>query len=131
MWCQTSRVVTAEEEDTFVMMCRMSDPVLKGTVMCSRGSRSRSGFVELTGEKGQLLGSHTDGFALLVDGPERRPLSVGQDVPTVREALRAFVDSLLYGTEFPITPEEGLRAVAIAEACYRSADSGQAVAVER
>ena len=37
-------------------------------------------------------------------------------VPTVREALNAFVPALREGTSFPISLEDGLRAVAIADA---------------
>ena len=67
---------------------------------------------------------------MLRDDPERMPLAVGQDVPTVRKALRAFIDGLLHGTKFPITPGDGLHVVTRAEACSRAANTGQAVAVE-
>ena len=130
VWCQTTQVFTKETEDNFLMQCRMSDPILKGVVAGSRSTRSRSGLIELSGEKGQLLGDHTHGFAYLIRGPDRIPLSVESLGPTVCEALRAFVEGLLHGRDFPITVEDGLRAVAVAAACYRSALSGQAAHVE-
>src|SRR5713226_6085136 len=86
--------------------------------------------IEISGEKGQLLGDHAHGFAYLIRGLDRIPLPVGPLEPTVREALRAFVEGLLHDRDFPITVEDGLRAVAVAEACYRSALSGQAADVE-
>ena len=43
---------------------------------------------------------------------------------TVRETLGAFVRALREGTAFPISIEDGLRAVAIVDAAYRSAKRG-------
>jgi predicted dehydrogenase len=60
----------------------------------------------------------------LIRGRERRPLPVGEAMPTVREAVRAFVGALRSGAPFPVTVDDGLRAVAVAEACYRSAAQG-------
>jgi len=130
VWCQTTQVFTRETEDNFLMSCRMNDPLLTGAVAGSRSTCSRSGLIEISGEKGQLLGDHAHGFAYLIKGLERTPLSVAPLGPTVRETLRAFVTGLLDDTEFPITVEDGLRAVAIAEASYRSAVHGRTEDVE-
>ena len=100
-----------------------------GAVSGSRSTASRSGLIELSGEHGQLVGDHHHGFAYLMNGPERIPLLIEPVVPTVREIVQSFVDGLQKGAAFPITPDDGLRAVAIAEACYRSAESGQRVRV--
>jgi len=48
----------------------------------------------------------------------------------VRETVRAFVDALRAGASPPISFSDGLRAVAIAEACYAAARSGRETAVE-
>jgi predicted dehydrogenase len=130
VWCQTRTILTKETEDNFTMMCRMHEPTITGTVMGSRSTQSRSGLIELSGENGQLVGDHAHGFAYLIKGMERTPLAVDPSVPTVRETLRAFVEGLQQGTPFPITVNDGLRAVAIAEACYRSAANGQTAEVE-
>jgi predicted dehydrogenase len=126
--CETRTIATKETEDNFSMLCRLADPsgnhIVSGVVAGSRSTASRSGLIELSGEHGQLVGDHHHGFAHLIKGSERIPLPVEPGVPTVREAVQAFVDGLQKGTAFPITPEDGLRAVAIAEACYRSAKSG-------
>ena len=129
--CQTTQVFTKETEDNFLMLCRMSDPTLRGMVAGSRSTYSRSGLIEISGEKGQILGDHAHGFAYFLKGPDRIPLPVEPLVPTVRETLRAFVEGLLHDKDFPITVEDGLRSVAVAEACYRSALDGQARNVER
>ncbi len=129
VWCQTSQVVTRETEDNFVMMCRMRDSVLKGAVFGSRSTASRSGLIELSGEKGQLVGDHARGFAYLLKGSMRTELPVAPPVPTVRDTVQAFVTSLRNDEPFPITVHDGLRAVAIAEACYRSARLGNRATV--
>jgi predicted dehydrogenase len=48
----------------------------------------------------------------------------------VCEALREFAAALRAGQPMPIPFEEGLRAVAIADACYASARSGGTARVE-
>ncbi|MBH0178619.1 MAG: Gfo/Idh/MocA family oxidoreductase [Nitrospira sp.] len=48
---------------------------------------------------------------------------------TVRATLMAFLEAVEQRTPMPITGEDGLRAVEIAEACYRSAESGGALVV--
>jgi predicted dehydrogenase len=50
-----------------------------------------------------------------------------EDVPTVEEVLRAFVSALASRAPMPVTGVDGLRAVEIAEACYRSAETGRPV----
>jgi predicted dehydrogenase len=121
--CRTAQVVTKETEDNFVMTCRMSEPLLTGVVSGSRSTASRSGLIELSGAKGQLVGDHMHGFAYRIRGLERTALTVDPSVPTVREAISAFTASVQYGAPLPITVEDGVRAVAIAEACYQSAMS--------
>jgi predicted dehydrogenase len=76
VWCQTSQVVTHETEDNFVMMCNLREPLLKGVVIGSRSTHSRSGLIELSGEKGQLVGDHAHGFAYLIKGSTRIELPV-------------------------------------------------------
>jgi predicted dehydrogenase len=132
--CETRTIATKETEDSFSMLCRLADPsgprIVSGVVAGSRSTASRSGLIELSGEHGQLVGDHHHGFAYVINGSERTLLPVEPAVPTVRETVRAFVDGLQNVTPFPITPEDGLRAVAIAEACYRSAESGQTVTID-
>ena len=131
VWSQTSQIVTQETEDNFVMTCNLNDPLLKGVVFGSRSTASRSGLIELSGEKGQLVGDHTHGFVHLLRGLDRKELPVALATPTVRETVKAFVEGLQQHTPFPITVEDGIHAVAIAEACYHSAaNGGQAAAVE-
>jgi len=63
-------------------------------------------------------------------GSEARPIDTGPPIPTVRDTLRAFATALAAGASPPIPLEEGLRAVAIAEACARAARTGEKTAVD-
>ena len=96
----------------------------------SRTTLGRNGLIELAGERGQLVGDHVHGLACLLRGRERTEIPVERDVPTVRETVRAFVTALRAGAPFPITVDDGFRAVAVADACYRSAALGRPVDVE-
>ena len=94
-----------------------------------RSTTGRSGLIDIAGAEGQLVGDHALGFAYRVQGTTRTPLALPEPVPTVREALRAFARLALAGEPPPATIEDGARAVLIAEACRRSAESGAAVSV--
>ena len=73
------------------------------------------------------MADHVRGEAWLVRGRERTTIAVPPPVPTVREALRAFVVAVRDGAPMPITIDDGARAVAIVDACYRSAARAGAV----
>jgi predicted dehydrogenase len=124
VWCRTAQILTRETEDSFAMTCQLSDPSLVAAVAGSRVMGGRAGLVELAGARGQLVADHVHGFVHLVRGPDRLTLSVPPPALTVRETLRAFVRALREGTSFPISIEDGLRAVAIVDAAYRSAERG-------
>lgn len=127
VWGLVDRTFTRETEDMFCLLFRMRDAPVHGSVSGSRTTLGRNGFIELGGERGQLVGDHVHGVAHLLRGRERTALPVEVNVPTVCEAVRAFVTALRDGTPFPITVEDGLHAVAVADACYRSAALGTPV----
>lgn len=131
VWCQTTTICTQQTEDNFQMQCQFAQPLLKGAAAGSRSTRSRSGLIELSGANGQLIGDHAHGFAYLIQGMQRTSLPLAPPTHTVCKAIEAFVACVQNNTPFPITVEDGLRSVAIAEACYRSAESGRMVKVER
>src|SRR5262245_53503109 len=128
--CQTAAVHTHRTEDNFAASVRLGGGAALATVSCSRTAGARSGHIELTGERGTLIGDHVLHRAFRVVGTTIEPLPLGDNVPTVRETVRAFVDALRAGASPPISFSDGLRAVAIAEACYAAARTGQKTAVE-
>jgi predicted dehydrogenase len=120
--CITTRVLTRETEDNFVMIARLDAPGMLAHVSGSRAVAARTGLIEVAGAGGQIIADHIQATAWLVQGRTSTPLPVDPAVPTVREALRAFVTGVRTGAPMPVTVDDGLRAVAVVEAAYRSAD---------
>jgi len=105
-----------------------------GTLALVGGSRAtvgRSGVIELAGRDGQLVADHVHGHAARLVGTERRPLAIAPPVATVAATVAEFTAAVLARRPPSITIPDGAASVAIAEACYRSAQSGRPEAVER
>jgi len=128
--CQMESVHTRRTEDNFVATVRLAGGAALATVTCARTAGARNGHIELAGERGTLVGEHVLHRAVQVRGTTVEPLPLGESVPTVREVLRDFVAALRGGAPPPIALQDGLRAVAVADACYAAARSGQVVAVQ-
>jgi predicted dehydrogenase len=129
VWCRTARAQTRRTEDNFFALLELDgSPALVG-VNGSRSTGGRSGLIDVACAEGQVVGDHAHGFAHLVQGLARRPIVSGEPVPTVREALRAFARLVLDGEPPPVDIEDGARAVEIAEACRRSAETGGPVGI--
>jgi predicted dehydrogenase len=128
--CEMNSVVTRRTEDNFCATIRMQDATL-ASVVGSRASQSRCGGIEVAAERGQLVGDHVLRTASRVEGTKVTPIPLPPAVMTVLETVRDFAAALRDGLPMPIPLEEGLRAVAIAEACYRANDTHRMAAVER
>ncbi len=102
--------------------------VTRGGIPCqfdvSRVSSGRVGRLDLIGSQGQLTVDWC-GHRLVRRAAGLAPIDepTGAD-PTLIATLRAFVQAVRTGTPPPITLDDGLRAVAVADACYRSARQG-------
>ena len=124
--CEMAKVCTARTEDNFVAVIRFGGGAVLADIAGSRASASRCGAIELAGERGQLIADHIFNTACIARGTELTPLPVPPPAQTVLAVLRDFTQALRTGNPMPIALEEGLRAVAIVDACYRSAASGRA-----
>jgi len=129
--CEMGSVVTRRTEDNFSATIRMRGDTILASVVGSRATRSRTGSIELAGERGQLIGDHVLGSAYRVEGTTTTQLSLPPTAMTVRDVLRDFAAALHAGRPMPVSLEDGLRNVAIADACYRAAAEKRAVEVER
>jgi predicted dehydrogenase len=123
--CTMNRVGTKETEDNFSAIMTFEKSHIIASVMGSRGTEGRNGLIEVAGKNGQLFADHVHNDLYLVWGMERKPVALRDPIPTVYEALKAFYYSLCRDLPFPVTLEDGMIAVAIAEACYRSAQTGR------
>ena len=128
-FCVTGKVDGAHADNQFAAVLHLDGGAGLVTVSGSRATGGRNGAVELVGEKGQLLGDHVFNTLYLARGRTSDPLEIPEDRPTVVETLRDFAGALGNDREMPIPLGEGLRAVAVAEASFRSAESGAAEAV--
>jgi predicted dehydrogenase len=126
---RTRRLVTRQTEDSFVALFSFPTPLL-GSVTGSRATASRSGTIEIAGEHGQIHADHVHGWGVRLHGTRSEPLIVASPVPTVRETLHAFARAIRDGEPPPITLTDGLWAVSMAEACYRSATSTREAEIE-
>ena len=93
----------------------------------SKFSASRSGQVELIGTDAQLVVDTVAGRLTRIRGREIEELAAPGDVPTLPALLRDFVRVARGELPPPITLQDGLEAVAMAEACYLAHHRGGAV----
>jgi predicted dehydrogenase len=117
-------------DDTFSAVLRLEGGSAVATVSGCRATASRTGAIEIAGERGQLVADHVLGTAWLVTGKTAEPLTIAAPVSTLVEALLGFSRALREDAPMPIPLLEGLRAVALVDAAYASARSGCAVPVE-
>lgn len=123
--CWIDRVATRDTEDNFSAIMTFEKSHIIASVTGSRGTRGRNGLIEVAGENGQLIADHVHNYLYEIRGMERKPIELEDPLHTVYEALKAFHHSLCKEDPFPVTIDDGLIAVAIAEACYRSAETGK------
>jgi predicted dehydrogenase len=123
-FCTSRSVHTRRTEDLFASCIEMSDGSL-ATVSCSRTTHSRNGLIEITGEHGQLVGDHVLNTLYRLGPRGREDIPLPPPTHTVLELLRTIADDCRWDRPPTIPYREGLAAVAVAEACYRSIASGQ------
>jgi predicted dehydrogenase len=127
--CEMAAVMTERTDDNFSAVIRLGGGAALASVAGSRATASRSGAIELAGEYGHLIADHVLNTVQLVRGSTPASLAVPPPVATVWAVLRDFAHMLETGGPNPIPLEDGLRAVAIVEACYTAARSGRAASV--
>ena len=130
--CHTARVTTRQTEDSFTASMTVAlagGPPLLAAVAGSRTTRSRYGEIRLIGENGQLAADHLHGRVALITDRQETVVATLADEPTVLAVLQEFAQVASAGVAPSITPDDGLAAVAIADACYRSAASARAAPV--
>src|SRR5215470_11877141 len=114
VWCRTARAVTVRTEDNFIATLELSGSDALVAVAC---------------RDAQIVGDHQQHWLHTVRGLARTPVPLDDAAPTVREVTRAFARLVLHGEQPPVAPEDGARAVLIAEACRRSGETGTPVDV--
>ena len=126
VFCRARAVTTRRTPDTFVAVLTLAGGAL-ATVDNCRATDGRSGRIEVATAAGQLTGDHVHNRLSALVGRQARELDPGPPVPTVLEALRAFVAAARGEAGIPVTAADGLAALEIAVACERSARAGRPV----
>ncbi len=87
----------------------------------ARVAAGRVARMEWIGQNGRIHADWSQRLATLErgEGPPVEVVCAAQ--PTIQATLQAFTQAIFTGTTPPITGRDGLRAMEIAEACYRSA----------
>lgn len=93
----------------------------------SRVSQGRVTRAEIMASKGQALGDWTTNIVRKISGRNEILDYPCSPSATLIEVLRDFCQAIRTRGPMPVTAEDGLRAVEIADACYRSAQTGKSV----
>lgn len=98
-------------------------------VEASRVSGGRLCRAEAVGQAGQLIADVERSILTRIEGRMVVETDPVPDQPTLVAVLEEFARCLATGSPVPVSGEDGLRAVAMAEACYCSAREGHPVPV--
>lgn len=129
VYCETARIFYEELEDAFVATLSLRKTKMQCLLDVARYAGGRSGRIELVGETGQLMGDFEHGYGMLIRGRRATPLDIAAPAHTVAETLKAFLQAFQDEAEPPVSAVDGYQVVEIAEACYDSASSRQAVEI--
>lgn len=127
VYCESFRRYTRRTEDGFNAILHIEPGSLRAVVTNLRTTSGRTGRIEVIGEKGILVGDHVHQCLHVIRGREQHSLPVPPPVPTVRECLQSFVTWLRDDVAPPVSLTDGVRALAVVDACQRSAASGMPV----
>ncbi len=95
----------------------------------ARITTERVTYIEMLGKEKRIRGDWTNGILDTYKNNQRTAQEIVQSTSTIVLMLKDFFQALRTGQPMPITGEEGLRAVELAEACHEAAQSGQAIHV--
>ena len=132
--CFLDHVVTERTEDNFsaAMQIEGSEGVsILGATAGSRATLGRAGAIRIVGEHGHLVADHVHHTLSQIEGREILVEERLSAQPTLPLVLEEFARVAAGQSLASVGPAEGAAAVAIAEACYRSAETGSQVVVPR
>ncbi len=124
---EAQRIHTLHAEDQFASLVRIEPGGILGVLQDSRGTDGRSGAVAVACERGQVRGDHIHRTLHRIEGRTAVDLGPVPEVPTVVEVLRAFAAAVAAGGPCPVTADDGLASIRMADAATRSARSGYRV----
>jgi len=121
--CKTERSLNPVWEDFAYGTIRLNGS-LEGSFKIARDSKYRSRTMRIDHEGGVLYGDSIEVRLIRLEDGREKVVPLKGEVKTLVPLLKDMVVCVRNGKEPPITSEDGLRAVEVAEACYRSAERG-------
>ena len=118
-----ARVQNPVVEDLFLARGMMADGCWV-SLEVSKYTQSRACWMELVGEDGQIMADYLDGGIILRTGRDEQRWDTSALAPTLPLLLSDWLDSVRDGTIPPVTVADGLATLQVADACYRSQESG-------
>jgi len=128
VFCQARHVLGSDVEDSFVAILDLPRSTI-AIIDASMSSNSRMEKMEFAGTEGHFTADRYMREARLIKGESRLTIPMTGPDATVHLLLEDFIRSIIEGTEPPIKGEDGLEALRVAEACYRSSETGSKVAI--
>jgi predicted dehydrogenase len=92
-------------------------------------SQGRITHVEIMGTRGRVQADWTNGIVQIFRQKTRTSQEFVPAIPTIVLMLKDFFQALRTGQPVPITGEDGLRAVELADACYQAEKSHQPISL--
>jgi predicted dehydrogenase len=120
--CALDHVPPAQPETSAMVHLRTISGI-HCTIEVARVAAGRVGRAEWIGSDGRLIADWTNRHIRYTDSASRSEEWLTAPSQTVLTTLREFLRALQQQAPMPITGEDGCRAVEIAEACYRSAET--------
>jgi predicted dehydrogenase len=111
-------------ENLFDARFEYADRPLIASCEVAKTSASRSGVVELVGPRGQIWVDWLAGRVEWVEGATRRLVAEPGDQPTIPPTLGAFCQWVRADAPCPVPLADGIEALRMADACYRSDRAG-------
>jgi len=127
-FCQARRLLGSDVEDSFTAVLDLPGKAI-AVLDASRCSSSRVDKMEFAGTEGHVAADRYLREVQLVRGDDRIRIPMSGSDATIHLLLTDFIDSIVGGREPPITGEDGLEAVRVAEACYRSSETNSKVTI--
>ncbi len=123
------QVLNPVVEDLFLAHAELDDGCWV-SLEVSKYTASRAGWLEAVGEAGQLHADYLDGGLRWRRGRQEERQEVDATAPTLPAMLADWRDAMRGEAPVPVTAADGVRTLAVVEACYRAARTSSVVAVD-
>jgi len=128
VFCQARCLLGSKVEDSFAAVLDLPGNAI-AIIDASTSSKGRVDKMEFAGTEGHVAADRYLREVQLVRGESRSRIPILGSDATIHLLLTDFIDSIVRSREPPITGEDGLEAVRVAEACYRSSETNSKVTI--